>query len=96
MNVDATITTKEIRKVEINPINVIQKMKIEWIQSLKLKFNFALSVSNHTTHINSDGIWEYWENGHGSGYTFLSRAATPEEIEIYHSFKTLLSLDCFK
>ena len=39
------------------------------------------------SYINSDGRWELWEDGHGSGYTTTQRAATVEEVALYEKFK---------
>ena len=38
-------------------------------------------------YVNRDGVWELWEDGHGSGYTSKYRAATPEEATLYGTFR---------
>ena len=43
-------------------------------------------------YINSDGCWELWENGHGSGYTTMYRRATQEEVELDELIKRTMTI----
>lgn len=82
MKVEAKITKVEYEEVEIDPAEVIQKLKNKWISESKIKGDY----------INAEGIWESWIDTHGSGIYKEYEKATDLEKLIYESFDIVLSV----
>lgn len=50
------------------------------------------TLYRESVYINSDGMWERWEDDHGSGYTTTLRKATKEEkkaMKTWHAVQEL-------
>lgn len=82
MQVKGVERKETVVTVEINPKEVVDKIKQKWLEKLKLPDHY----------INSDGHWEHWIDTHGSGITTVGREATDEEKEIYASLKVVHKL----
>lgn len=70
-------TTRETVSIDVNPRDVLKKLKYEWLNSI--------SHSGH--YINSDEVWEDWTyTGHGSGLYEHFGKATQEQISTFNAF----------
>lgn len=83
MKVDAEVRTTERVKVEINPVEVIERLHWKWVQE---------SGPKEAEYINRDGAWESWVDTHGSGITNLHGKASDEQIEADKAFKLVLKI----
>lgn len=84
MQVSAERVKKETIKVNVNPVDVIEKLRLQW------HLNIGVGSSDY---INSNGFWEDWtDTGHGSGLTRVGRQATPEEKQMIASFQSMREL----
>jgi hypothetical protein len=78
MRVNGTITSVIQESVEVNPSDVISQIKLDWMKSI--------DVCSYW-YINQEGVWEDWEDTHGSGITNEHRQATLDEIHKWVLFK---------
>ena len=74
MKVEGTRTIHEQVEIEITPSELFALLYDEVWKKTERPEGF--------TYINDKGVWEHWENGHGSGYTTYGRVATPDELAI--------------
>ena len=78
MRVNGTITSVKQESVEVNPSEVVEKIKLDWMKSIDVHSYW---------YINQEGEWEDWEDTHGSGITTKHRQATTEEMNNWELFK---------
>lgn len=77
MIVQGVVTKRETVSIDVNPRDVLKKLKCEWLNSI--------SHSGH--YINSDEVWEDWtDTGHGSGLYERFGKATQEQINTLNAF----------
>lgn len=69
--------------VDIDPIEVIEKLQAKFVNSCQDPQMMG------GKYINSDGCWESWIDTHGSGITTTYRKATEEEIKTMEAFEIM-------
>jgi len=69
--------------VDIDPIEVIDKLQTKFVNSCKDPEMMG------GEYINQEGFWESWQDTHGSGITEVYRKATDEEIKTMEAFKIM-------
>lgn len=81
------VTVSETRKVKVSSHEIIKiveralKSELHQLKLLNPNDDPHYDISG-AEYINHNGEWEYWENGHGSGYTTVYRKATEEEKQL--------------
>lgn len=84
MEIRGEKVVKEVVNVRVSVKDILENLKLE----IKKKV-FPKEWSKYDQfYLNSDGWWEGWDNGHGSGYTDVLRPATGEEKMIYENFNS--------
>lgn len=79
MQINGTKTIVERALVEVDPEEVINQLQVRWKNELP-------DLPRSAEYINHEGVWESWENTHGSGITRHYRSATEDEIVQHKSF----------
>ena len=80
MKVRAEVVDISYREVKVNASEVFKQMQLKWIKEIGRRSD---------QYINRDGIWESWEDTHGSGIYYQHGAASDQEVTIYNAFKLL-------
>lgn len=80
MLIKGTKTRTESIEVDVNPYDLIESINKALREKIIPK---ELLDVDGGAYINSKGVWESWENGHGSGYTTTYREATEAEIQAW-------------
>jgi hypothetical protein len=82
MKVSGKITTVKNETVEIDPKEVVIRIKYDWMHSIGIPVY---------CYVNKNGQWEEWEDtgGHGSGLYTAYREATEDELRLWAMFKQL-------
>jgi hypothetical protein len=88
MRIIGSKTITEDLEIDVDPCQIVRDLRHQWMVDVS---NTKISDKDPPTfgYINHNGQWEHWENGHGSGYTYDYRKATPEEVAMDSLFHTL-------
>jgi len=96
VRVQVNATVSEYRKVDIDSreiLSIVEYRLKEALRRLRLEtMDESRKDIGQAEYINSDGCWELWENGHGSGYTTVYRKATQEEIEFVNLIERTMTI----
>lgn len=85
MEVQGTVHKYESVSAVVDPAAILDTIKSKVVAT----FDIGLKDFGLNPYINSNGVWETWENGHGSGYTETYRVSTPEEFQIMVAFDVI-------
>ena len=80
MIIEGTITRKSTESVNVNPSEVIKKLKNAWMVRCGV---------NTYWYLDTEGFWESWQDTHGSGIYDTHRKATEEEVVTWQAFEEI-------
>ena len=79
-------THKIQAQIEVHPVDVFQSIA----EHLRLYLRNEFHEDPEEIYINDEGLWEHWTSyPHGSGTTTTFRTATPDEMLLERSIKTI-------